>query len=66
MNDVDCYIIVKYVTVPDPCTESTPACSNGGTCNRTGLTEVACQCVGSWTGMGCTGEIDQSSFMECN
>lgn len=66
LNDVEYYIIVNYVTVPDPCgTGSTPACANGGACNRTGLTEVACQCVGSWTGMGCTGELNQPSLMEC-
>ena len=53
------------LTVPDPCIESSPVCANGGTCGRTGLTEVACQCAGGWTGMGCTGELDQYSFMEC-
>ena len=45
----------SFHAVDDPC-DAAP-CANGGTCSRTGLTDVSCNCAGNWGGATCDGEV---------
>ena len=45
----------------DPC-DAAP-CANGGTCSRTGLTDVSCNCAENWSGATCDGEIEISHVL---
>ena len=53
------FLIPFLYTVDDPC--DVAPCANGGTCNRTGLTDFSCACDGNWGGTVCDGEIATSS-----
>ena len=49
-----CILVVHTHAVDDPC-DAAP-CANGGTCSRTGLTDVSCACDGNWEGSTCNSE----------
>jgi hypothetical protein len=53
-------------TVASPC-DSSP-CSNGGTCDRTGLTTSSCSCAAPWGGPACSASCTcgcSGSFTTC-